>query len=85
MLWHLVLFYVVIINLTFRLNELENATQGRRPAWMRLLKKAAPLQLVLVMALGLGYLIDPSNSDSLINLGLVFSPQLRYVRGPPPL
>ena len=54
-----------------------------RPSLLwRILKVAVPMQLAVLVLLGLAYLIDP---DVLASFGIVFSPQLRYVRGPPPV
>ena len=54
--------------------------QQRCQYLMRLLKATMPVQVALVVALGLAYLLEPEMGD----LGLTLNPQLRYVRGPPP-
>jgi len=54
----------------------------RQPLLRRLCKAAIPL---LLLALGIALIVDPSDPEGISNFGLVFSPQLRYVRGPPPM
>ena len=50
----------------------------------RLLKVALPIQLALIFGFGLLCLYDPEYCDGFTCLGLVVSPHLRYVDGPPP-
>ena len=82
------IFLTIYFFHSFRLAELEEqivTNNGQRPVWMRLLRKSAmPIQVLLVVAFGLAYLLNPGGEGG-VNFGLVFSPQLRYVRGPPPM
>jgi hypothetical protein len=43
------------------------------------LRAALPLSVLMVVAIGLACIVNPSE------LGIVFNPQLKYVRGPPPV
>lgn len=63
-------------------SEEEFGSGERQSLMWRIFKVAIPLHLALITLLGLAYLLDP---DTLANYGVVFSPQLRYVRGPPPV
>lgn len=55
--------------------------QRRRSTWRRLVDMAVPIQVAVLMALGLLYLIGP---DDIADMSLSITPELRYVRGPPP-
>ena len=51
----------------------------------RLLKYSLPLPLLLIILFGSLYLLCDSWHDALSDLGLIVSPQLKYVRGMPPV
>ena len=55
--------------------------QRRRSMWRRLVDMAVPIQVAVLVALGLLYVISP---EDISNLSLSITPELRYVRGPPP-
>ena len=52
---------------------------------VRLLKYALPLPLVLLMVFGGLYLLCDGWHEMLNDLGLLISPQLKHVRGAPPI
>ncbi|XP_050335625.1 klarsicht protein isoform X2 [Bactrocera neohumeralis] len=53
-------------------------------AW-RIAKAAVPMQLALITFLCAACLMQPNCCDNLNNLSMSFTPQLRYIRGPPPI
>ena len=62
----------------------------RRPGvsrhWVwRILRAALPFQLALVVLLCAACLLEPSCCEASNSLNLSLTPQLRYVRGPPPV
>lgn len=65
----------------YRVGTENREEHKRRSAWRRLVDMAIPLQAAVLMALGLLYLMSP---DDISNLSLTITPELRYVRGPPP-
>ncbi|CRK97996.1 CLUMA_CG011365, isoform A [Clunio marinus] len=50
----------------------------------RIVKMAVPVQLAIVTLFCLACLLEPRCCDTLNNLSMSFTPQLRYVKGPPP-
>lgn len=56
-----------------------------RPLLWRVVRAALPIQLAIVVLFCLACLLEPHCCDSLNNFSFSFSPQLRYVRGPPPI
>lgn len=65
-------------------STIENDGNKRTWAW-RLAKYAIPLQLAVVALLCAACLMEPHCCDGLNNYAWSMSPQLRYVRGPPPI
>lgn len=53
--------------------------------WWRFIRYAVPLQLALIAIFFATYGLEPSTCDSMNNFQNSFNPQLRYVRGPPPI
>lgn len=53
-------------------------------AW-RVAKIALPMQLALLTLFCAACLMEPHCCDSLNNFSMSFTPQLRYIRGPPPI
>ncbi|XP_013384395.1 uncharacterized protein LOC106154553 [Lingula anatina] len=58
---------------------------GRLAFCRRILKVAIPLQILLILLFGLAMLLEPDCCEYFNNFRLTFAPQLRYVRGPPPI
>lgn len=58
-------------------------SRGRSIFW-RVIRAALPFHMVIVVLLGIACLLEPNCCDTINNLNLSFSPQLRYVSGPPP-
>lgn len=53
--------------------------------WWRFLRYAVPVQLALLALFIAAYGMEPPTCDSMNNFQNSFNPQLRYVRGPPPI
>lgn len=53
--------------------------------WWRFLRYAVPIQLALLAIFFATYGLEPHSCDSMNNFQNSFNPQLRYVRGPPPI
>jgi len=51
----------------------------------RILKVALPFQLALVALFCAACLLEPHCCEAVNSLNLSFTPQLRYMRGPPPV
>lgn len=51
----------------------------------RVMKASMPFQVAIVALICVVCLLEPSCCDSINNLNLSLTPQLRYVRGPPPV
>lgn len=59
---------------------------GNKRTWaLRLAKYAIPVQLAVVALLCAACLMEPHCCDGLNNYAWSMSPQLRYIRGPPPI
>jgi len=59
---------------------------GKRYPWLwRVLRASLPFQLALVLCFCVACLLEPHCCDNLNNLSMSLTPQLRYVRGPPPI
>lgn len=63
---------------------IEKKEERRTWAW-RLAKYAIPVQLAIVALFCAACLMEPHCCDGLNNFSWSLSPQLRYVRGPPPV
>lgn len=53
--------------------------------WWKFLRYAVPIQLALLALFFATYGLEPQSCDSMNNFQNSFNPQLRYVRGPPPM
>ncbi|KRF98507.1 uncharacterized protein Dwil_GK27913 [Drosophila willistoni] len=62
----------------------ESKVQRRGWAW-RIARAAVPMQLALFTFFCAACLMQPNCCDNLNNLSMSFTPQLRYIRGPPPI
>lgn len=51
----------------------------------RILKMALPFQLALVALFGVACLLEPRCCEAMNTLNFSFTPQLRYLQGPPPI
>lgn len=51
----------------------------------RVIRVSIPFQVALVLIICTACLLEPSCCDSINNLNLSLTPQLRYIRGPPPV
>ncbi|XP_058987566.1 klarsicht protein isoform X2 [Musca domestica] len=61
-----------------------NSKSKRGWAW-RIARVAVPMQLALFTVFCAACLMQPNCCDNINNLSMSFTPQLRYVRGPPPI
>ncbi|XP_073839079.1 klarsicht isoform X3 [Musca autumnalis] len=61
-----------------------NPKSKRGWAW-RIARVAVPMQLALFTVFCAACLMQPNCCDNINNLSMSFTPQLRYVRGPPPI
>ena len=59
-------------------------TRPRHWLW-RAMRAALPFQMAIMALLCVACLLEPHCCDAINNLNLSLSPQLRYVRGPPPV
>ena len=60
--------------------------RGGRRGWLwRVLRAALPFQLALMLCFCVACLLEPHCCDNLNNLSMSLTPQLRYMRGPPPI
>ncbi|XP_057318055.1 klarsicht protein [Microplitis mediator] len=62
----------------------EESNKSESWVW-RILKAALPLQLALVALFCAACLLEPHCCEASNNVNFLFTPQLRYVRGPPPI
>ncbi|XP_014248959.1 uncharacterized protein LOC106666348 isoform X2 [Cimex lectularius] len=64
----------------------ESGTRGSRGWWFwRALRAGLPFQIAVMAIFCIACLLEPQCCDAMNNLSLSISPQLRYVRGPPPV
>lgn len=61
-----------------------NPKSKRGWAW-RIARVAVPMQLALFTVFCAACLMQPNCCDNINNLSMSFTPQLRYIRGPPPI
>lgn len=66
------------------LNDTDKVDNNKRWVW-RIAKYAVPIQMALVAIICAVYCLEPHCCDTINNLSMSFTPQLRYVRGPPPI
>jgi len=60
------------------------AAKPRHWLW-RAMRAALPFQMAIMALLCVACLLEPRCCDAINNLNLSLTPQLRYVRGPPPV
>ncbi|XP_017840225.1 uncharacterized protein LOC108598120 [Drosophila busckii] len=65
-------------------DEAETKAKPRGWAW-RIARAAVPMQLALFTFFCAACMMQPNCCDNLNNLSMSFTPQLRYIRGPPPI
>ncbi len=65
-------------------DELNNDEKDPKK-WPRWAKYAVPVQVALVALICAICCLEPHCCDAVNNFSMSFSPQLRYVRGPPPI
>ncbi|XP_055909920.1 klarsicht protein isoform X3 [Eupeodes corollae] len=71
-------------SLDFDSSDDENKTG--KPGWVkRIAKIAFPMQVALFTLICAACMMQPNCCDNLNNLSMSFTPQLRYIRGPPPI
>lgn len=59
---------------------------GKSRHWLwRVMRAALPFQMAIVALFCVACLLEPHCCDAINNLNLSLTPQLRYVRGPPPV
>ncbi|KAL7732731.1 hypothetical protein ACLKA6_005879 [Drosophila palustris] len=64
----------------------ETASKSQRRGWAwRIARAAVPMQLALLTFFCAACMMQPNCCDNLNNLSMSFTPQLRYIRGPPPI
>lgn len=62
------------------------AEKSHRRGWAwRIARAAVPMQLALFTFFCAACMMQPNCCDNLNNLSMSFTPQLRYIRGPPPI
>jgi len=67
-------------------DEDETASKSKRRGWAwRIARAAVPMQLALFTFFCAACMMQPNCCDNLNNLSMSFTPQLRYIRGPPPI
>ncbi|KAJ6636118.1 Klarsicht protein, partial [Pseudolycoriella hygida] len=66
-------------------DELENDDKDPKKWAWRLAKYAVPVQVALVALICAFCCLEPHCCDAVNNFSMSFSPQLRYIRGPPPI
>lgn len=62
-----------------------DAASDKKPWAWRVAKYAVPVQIAIVMLLCAACFMEPHCCDGVNNLSWSLTPQLRYVRGPPPV
>ncbi|XP_046984605.1 uncharacterized protein LOC124554951 [Schistocerca americana] len=63
----------------------EAAPSGVRPWLWRVLRASLPFHVTIVLLFCVAYLLEPRCCDNMNTMQMSFTPQLRYVRGPPPI
>ncbi|XP_049805441.1 klarsicht protein [Schistocerca nitens] len=63
----------------------EAAPSGVRPWLWRVLRASLPFHVTIMLLFCVAYLLEPRCCDSMNTMQMSFTPQLRYVRGPPPI
>lgn len=59
---------------------------NKRNNWpWRVAKYMVPVQMALVAVFCMIYFMEPHCCDNVNNFSMTFTPQLRYVKGPPPI
>ncbi|EDW04379.1 GH22594, partial [Drosophila grimshawi] len=67
-------------------DEDEDAAKSKNRGWAwRIARAAVPMQLALFTFFCAACMMQPNCCDNLNNLSMSFTPQLRYIRGPPPI
>lgn len=66
-------------------DELENDEKDPKKWAWRLAKYAVPVQVALVALICAICCLEPHCCDAVNNFSMSFTPQLRYIRGPPPI
>lgn len=68
------------------LDEEDDEGDGKKQTWAwRVAKIAIPVQIALVSLFCAACFLEPHCCDALNNFSMSFSPQLKYIRGPPPI
>ncbi|CAG5102268.1 Protein of unknown function [Cotesia congregata] len=62
----------------------EEPSTSQNWVW-RVLKAALPLQLALIALFCAACFLEPHCCEASNNVNFIFTPQLRYIRGPPPI
>lgn len=84
----------LVSGVDFEVEELTDEADGgvvaavaapQASCWWRFFKYAVPFQLALLALLLAFYGLEPHSCDRMNNFQNSFNPQLRYVRGPPPI
>ncbi|XP_041673930.1 uncharacterized protein LOC108104664 isoform X3 [Drosophila eugracilis] len=65
--------------------EVDPAQASKRGWAWRIARAAVPMQVALFTIFCAACLMQPNCCDNLNNLSMSFTPQLRYIRGPPPI
>lgn len=63
----------------------ENNSPAKRTWAWRIARIAVPMQMALFTVFCAACLMQPNCCDNINNFSMSFTPQLRYVRGPPPI
>ena len=65
-------------------DDTDDKVDKNKWSW-RVAKYAVPIQVALVALICAVCCLEPHCCDTFNNLSMSFTPQLRYVRGPPPI
>lgn len=63
----------------------ELTPKSKRGWGWRIARVAVPMQLALFAVYCAANLMQPNCCDNINNFSMSFAPQLRYIRGPPPI
>ncbi|XP_059619344.1 klarsicht protein [Phlebotomus argentipes] len=68
------------------LEEVEDEGEGKKQRWAwRVARIAIPVQIALVSLFCAACFLEPHCCDAINNFSMSFTPQLKYIRGPPPI
>uniref|UniRef100_A0A1B0B9B5 KASH domain-containing protein n=1 Tax=Glossina palpalis gambiensis TaxID=67801 RepID=A0A1B0B9B5_9MUSC len=72
-------------SLTYEIDSSDDDQAPKRGWAWRIARVAVPMQLALFTVFCAACLMQPNCCDNINNFSMSFTPQLRYIRGPPPI